>query len=123
AYRPMSTPTSPHPDPRWERLRRGPDIRRALREGTHHARGRVVLYVLPGRATRVAFVCGRRVGGAVVRNRARRLMREAWRGLAPGIRGGFDIVLMARSGIVGARAADVADDLAGALRAARLTQR
>jgi ribonuclease P protein component len=82
----------------------------------------VVLYVRPGRAIRVAFVCGRRVGGAVVRNRARRLMKEAWRGLAPGVQGGFDIVLMARPEIAGARLADVMVDVRAALQAARLIE-
>ena len=43
----------------------------------------MVVYVVPSQQlTRAAFVCGRRIGGAVVRNRGRRLLREAWRTLA-----------------------------------------
>ncbi len=82
----------------------------------------MVLYVRHGPAKRVAFVCGRRVGGAVARNRARRLMREAWRGAAPGIQGGFDIVLMARPEIGGARFAEVATDVRLVLQDAGLTR-
>jgi ribonuclease P protein component len=89
------------------------------RAGLSHAEGRVVLYVLPReRGTRVAFVCGRRVGKAVRRNRARRLMREAWRAVAPGLQGGFDIVFVARPGIEGAEMGDVLEDVAAALERA-----
>ena len=59
----------------------------------------MVLYVAPGASLRSAFVCGRAVGGAVVRNRGRRLMREAWRAVAPRARRGHDVVFVARSAI------------------------
>lgn len=51
------------------------------------------------------MVAGRRIGGAVVRNRAKRLLREAVR--REGIRPGWDVMLVARSAIVGARLSDV----------------
>ena len=87
-----------------------------LERGERHREGRVVLYVSAGEQdTRVAFVCGRRVGTAVVRNRARRLMREAWRAHARRIHGGFDIVLVARPQIVGAKLGDVLSDVQRAL--------
>jgi ribonuclease P protein component len=79
----------------------------------------MVLYVVPReRGLRAAFVCGRRVGGAVARNRARRVMREACRELAPAIQGGSDIVFVARPGIVGAKMQDVATDMEAELRSA-----
>ena len=100
----------------WDRLRTGPDIRHVLRVGVRHQERRVVLYVLPTeRGTRVAFVCGRRVGTAVARNRARRLMRETWSALAPGTQGGFDIVFVARPDIEGATMGDVLAESLGAL--------
>ncbi len=43
------------------------------------------------------MVAGRRIGTAVRRNRARRRMREALRGILPEIREGADIVLAARN--------------------------
>jgi ribonuclease P protein component len=52
----------------------------------------------------VAFVAGRRVGGAVDRNRARRILRAAWRELAPRVGDRWDIVVVARGSIRGARA-------------------
>jgi ribonuclease P protein component len=108
----------------WERLRRAPDIRRAMRAGLPHVGGRVVLYVLPRKqGTRVAFVSGRRVGKAVGRNRARRLMREAWRVVAPGLQGGFDIVFVARPEIEGAGMGDVLADIGSTLSRAGVIAR
>ena len=75
-------------------------MRRVLAEGrTTHAE-RVVVFVAPGTGS-VAFVAGRRVGGAVDRNRARRILRAAWRELAPSI-DGWDVVVVARAAIRGA---------------------
>jgi ribonuclease P protein component len=42
------------------------------------------------------------VGTAVTRNRAKRLLREAIRTLIPNIASGFDLVLIARPGLVSA---------------------
>jgi ribonuclease P protein component len=79
----------------------------------------MVVYVVPGeRQTRAAFLCSRRVGGAVVRNRARRLLREAWRALAPRALGAFDVVFVARPEIQGAKTQDLIADMDRALAAA-----
>src|SRR5438094_8638177 len=73
------------------------DVRRVLATASSAAGARVVLYGAPraGR-TDVAFVVSRRVGGAVIRNRARRVMRAAWREVAPSVGDGFDVVFVAR---------------------------
>lgn len=47
--------------------------------------------------SRFAFVAGRRVGGAVVRNRAKRRLREIVRHHLGQIKPGFDFVVIARS--------------------------
>ncbi len=66
-------------------------------------------------AVRVGFTMTRRLGGAVVRNRARRRLREAARAvLAASPARGFDIVILGRPGALTARFAD----LVGGLRAA-----
>lgn len=79
----------------------------------------MVAFVAPGPGL-VAFVAGRRVGGAVVRNRARRVMRAAWREVAPGVRGGYDVVWVARASIRGARTQDLVPEMENLLRRARV---
>jgi ribonuclease P protein component len=99
------------------RLRRTSDIRRVLKEGESHRSSRVVVYVAPGRGpSRAALVAGRRVGGAVARNRARRLLREAWRTLGPEVEGGHDMVLAARGPFGQARALDLTQEIEDLLR-------
>ena len=46
---------------------------------------------------RVGFAAAKEVGKAFARNRARRVMREAYRQLEPGLGTGYDIVFVARS--------------------------
>lgn len=81
----------------------------------------VVLYVATSEGPpRAGFVTGRKLGGAVQRNRARRLLREAWRALQPGIGDGHDVVVVARPTIEGAKAQAVRSDLRNLLARARL---
>ena len=46
---------------------------------------------------RIGITTGKKVGNAVQRNRARRIILAAWRELAPRVSGGFDIVFVARA--------------------------
>jgi ribonuclease P protein component len=50
--------------------------------------------------TRVGLSTGRRLGGAVVRNRIRRRLREVLRVMAPSFRPGWDVLIIARPAIV-----------------------
>jgi len=98
------------------------DVRRVVRAGSRRNGTLMVVYVVPGQQlTRAAFVCGRRVGGAVVRNRGRRLLREAWRTLAARVQGSFDMVFIARPEIRGAKTQDVIADMDRALVSAGVT--
>ena len=95
-----------------------------LRQGRRLAGTRVVLYVRPSAgAPRAAFVSSRSVGGAVVRNRARRLLREAWRRVRLEVPAGWDAVLVARPGIGGAKAQEVTAEVAELLLAAGVIRR
>lgn len=100
------------------RINRGPEIRRVFSQGRRLAGRLVIAHVLDsaGGQTRVAFACSRSVGRAVVRNRARRLMREAWRVLQPRDVGGHLIMFVARPEIVGAGLGEVVKDLEPTLR-------
>lgn len=90
---------------RIERLRRRAEFLAAAR-GRSASRGAVVVQVLERNDTRVkpdlirvGFTATRKVGGAVVRNRAKRRLREAARRLlAEHGRPGCDYVFIARAG-------------------------
>ena len=50
--------------------------------------------------TRFGLSTGRRLGGAVVRNRVRRRLREALRVMTPSFQPGWDVLIIARPAIV-----------------------
>ena len=68
--------------------------------------------------TRFGLSTGRRLGGAVVRNRVRRRIREALRDLAPRSVPGWDVFIMARPPAATASYREVAAALERVLRAA-----
>ena len=112
------------PRPRVGTLRAGRDVRRVLETGRRFPTRFLVACILPGTdgdALRAAFVAGRRVGRAVARNRARRLLREAWRANLPRVRAGYDVVFVARPGLPASRAADVTADMRRVLDASGVT--
>ena len=86
------------------RLTRSEDFKRVRRSGKSYAHPLVVLIVQTHDQPRVkvGVAAGRTVGTAVYRNRAKRLLREAMRTLIPNIASGFDLILIARPGLVSA---------------------
>lgn len=89
---------------RWRqvRLRRSADVSRVRREGRAWSHPLLVLVAARNGVglTRLGVVAGRRVGTAVARNRAKRLLREAARHLYPHLTPGWDLILIARSPIL-----------------------
>lgn len=104
-----------------DRLREGRDIAAVLRGRRQRAGRLAVVHVRTERTVglpRIAVVASRRVGSAVSRNRAKRLLREAARQLP--WRPGVDVVLIARAGCAESQLSRVRDEvahLAGALDA------
>ncbi len=84
------------------RLRRTEDFARLRHEGMTTQNRFVLMSRMPNGLThnRYGLVTSGRVGGAVVRNRTRRLLREAIRALNPQLRSGFDVVLVVRQPLV-----------------------
>lgn len=77
---------------------RNNDFRRAYSRGKSYVSGVVVMYVLRNRRknVRIGITTSKKIGNAVRRNRARRVIREACRSLLPQIRPGYDLVFVAR---------------------------
>jgi ribonuclease P protein component len=75
----------------------------------------MVLFVAPG-SGEFALVAGKKIGGAVQRNRARRVLRAAVREVAPRGVEGHDVVLVAREAIRGARTQDLITEMTQLLR-------
>ena len=74
------------------------EFARAYARGKSYVHPYVVLYVNKNRAgcTRVGLTASKKVGNAVTRNRARRVMRAALSEVLRGDVGRYDIVLVAR---------------------------
>jgi ribonuclease P protein component len=70
--------------------------------------------------SRCGFTVSRRVGKAVVRNRARRRMREAVRSMWTLVKPGWDLVWIARPAIADARFSELQSACARLLGRARL---
>jgi ribonuclease P protein component len=102
------------------RLSRSAEFDRVFRQGRSHANRVLILYGFPradaasASEPRLGLSVSRRVGGAVERNRVKRLLREAFEQEAARLPEGHDVVIVARPE---ARAVAESDGLGG-LRAA-----
>jgi ribonuclease P protein component len=109
--------------PRSRRLKNGRDFDRARVQGRRMAEGCMVVNWLslpPGAASRVGVITSRKLGKAVVRSRARRLLRECFRRHQQEFVEPLDVVLVARAGIRRRKFGDVERDFLQVLRRARL---
>jgi len=92
-------------------------------KGSSWANGNLVMKALPNGLTwsRYGLSVGRRVGGAVVRNRVKRRLREVLR-LAP-LEPGWDIIFIARPPVAGADFTNLGKSVQGLLSRAGLLMR
>ena len=109
---------------REARIKLGRDFARTRQAGERLVNGCLIANWrrLPaGGISRLGLVVSKKVGGAVVRNRARRLLREAYRLHQHDLPQPVDLVLVARASIAGRAFADVERDFLSALRRSKLT--
>jgi ribonuclease P protein component len=85
---------------RRQRLSRSAEFDRVYREGRSHANRYLVVYSFPRESqsedARLGVSVGRKVGGAVERNRVKRLLRDAFWAVADSLPDGHDFVVVAR---------------------------
>ncbi|HEX9015166.1 MAG TPA: ribonuclease P protein component [Chloroflexota bacterium] len=104
------------------RLKKSAEFQRVRAQKRSWAHPLLVLYVAPNGLDwiRVGISTSRRLGKAVARNRVKRLVREAVRGLIPSITPGSDLVFAARGPAAEATYEQVRQAVDGLLRRARL---
>jgi ribonuclease P protein component len=101
------------------RVRRSVEFKQAFSAGTRHHGRYVTLVVAPNAsgATRLGLVVSRKVGNAVTRNRAKRLIREVFRTRVPeGTGPALDVVVMPRREFFEADFATLDNDFRSTLR-------
>lgn len=80
-------------------LKENRDFRRLYSKGKSFVAPMLVTYVAKNRTgeVRVGITTGKKIGIAVQRSRARRVIREAYRTLSDQVKPGYDLVFVARS--------------------------
>lgn len=74
------------------------DFRRIYGKGKSYVSPVLVTYVMKNRnnTVRIGITTSKKTGNAVKRNRSRRIIREAFRLIAPEVKPGFDFIFVAR---------------------------
>ena len=92
-----------------ETLKTNSDFRRAYARGKSYTNPALVMYVRKNRAgsCRIGITASKKIGNAVQRNRARRVIREAFRQVNLPLKGNYDVIFVARTKTVYKKSTDI----------------
>ncbi|MBQ9354504.1 MAG: ribonuclease P protein component [Clostridia bacterium] len=101
-------------------IKENKDFKRLYYRGKSFVTPYFVMYLAKGRTgkVRIGITAGKKIGCAVKRNRAKRLIRAAFNNCFKNIIPGYDFVIVARSKIIEEKSNTVAKNLEKQLRAA-----
>ena len=107
-----------HNPPRLVMLSRPEDFAALQGDGTVRSHPLLVVRIRRTNLeeTRFGLSTGRKLGGAVVRNKVRRRLRESLRVMAPSFQPGWDVLIIARPPVIGADFQTLAGVLQNLLR-------
>ena len=108
---------------RDRRLQYAWEFERTRQEGQRLVKGCLILNWRFGddqKTSRLGVVTSKKIGNAVTRSRARRLLRAVFRLNQPRLDSRLDLVLIARNSIAGKSYAEVERDFLGAAKQARI---
>lgn len=90
-------------------LKNNRDFQRMYARGKSQAHALLVVYTMRNRLgyNRMGITCSKKVGNAVKRNRAKRILRQAYREAEPRLERGYDVVLVARTRTTAAKSTDL----------------
>ena len=104
------------------RLRKRSLFRKVYEEGRFVANKMMAMHFIPNpdQARRIGFSAGKKLGGAVVRNRCKRRLRECYRLHQNEMPAGVDLIIVARRALVNAKWELIVGAFLDALRRSRV---
>lgn len=107
--------------PQIQKLKQNIDFRRAYGRGKFFSEPALVTYVLKNNRAgvcRFGVTTGKKIGNAVTRNRCRRIITAAFSEISDDVRGGCDIVFVARFKTSQLKSTDVCEIMKRQLKSA-----
>lgn len=107
------------------RLVRTADFQAIYKNGKYVVGRQMVIYYHPNslQLVRIGFVASKKVGTSHVRNRCKRILREAMRQLLPSLPSGYDLIVVARPPLAEQGFQVIYEEMAKLLRKAKLVER